>query len=90
MIDASSVEAHLANGIRSTANSCVYKRGDQIIAWNAAQEEERQNAINVSRFSDEYFELIASNSRQENELIASQQTGERLFIKLRGNMYCIE
>ncbi|MEM7455751.1 MAG: VIT domain-containing protein [Planctomycetota bacterium] len=89
VVEASAVDSALA-GIRSTANSCVYKRGNEIIAWNAAERGERENAVNVARFSDEYFELIASNSREENELIASQQAGEKLFIKLRGNMYCIE
>ncbi len=78
------------SGIRGTSNGILYKRGDEIIAWNATDEKEKAEAVEIKRFSDEYFALIAENTRAENELIADQQADESLFIKLRGQMYRIK
>ena len=44
----------------------------------------------VKRFSDEYFELVKANTSEENALMARQQEGEELMIKLRGQVYRIE
>jgi hypothetical protein len=44
----------------------------------------------VNRFSDDYFKLIAANTPEENQILARQQSGEELLIKLRGQVYRIK
>ena len=40
-------------------------------------------------FSKAYFELVRANTREQNELMASQKAGEQLLVNFRGQAYNI-
>ena len=84
-------ESGLARGVRKVGNVTIYQRGNLLIADNAAQidVEKDQSITKIKKFSDEYFQLIATNSADEN-LIISQQEKEELLIVLRGKAYLIQ
>lgn len=83
-------ELHSANGIRKNQLATLYKRGELLIADNAADldlEEIKDQIIEIPLFSEEYFKIVAQNSEDENRLLASQHPGEELVVKLRGKVY---
>jgi len=80
--------------VRQVANGDVlYKRGNLLVAPNARDFDWEANAANVrtiTRFSDEYFTLIAANTPAENQLLAAQGEGEELLVRLRGEVLLIK
>jgi len=73
-------------------NQTLYKRGNQWFAANAKDVDLKRDADKikiVQRFSDEYFKLIEANTANENAVLARQQNGEELIIRLRGQIYLI-
>lgn len=79
-------------GVRQIGNVTVYKRGNYLIADNATHldlEKDIAQIKNVARYSDDYFQLIADNTAEENRLIA-EQGDEALLIILRGQAYLIQ
>ncbi len=79
-------------GVRQIGNVTVYKRGNYLIADNATHldlEKDTSQIKNVARYSEDYFQLVANNTPEENRLIA-EQGDEALLIILRGQAYLIE
>ncbi len=79
-----------SNGIRKNQLATLYKRGELLIADNAADldlEKIKDEIIEVPLFSDEYFQIVAQNSAEDNRLLATQRPGEQLIVKLRGKVY---
>ncbi len=82
-----------ALGLRKAGNETLFKRGKVLIAANAQTvdfEKDDAKLKKVKRFSDEYFALVKDNSADENAILAQQDEGETLIIKLRGEVYRIE
>lgn len=80
-------------GVRQIGNQTLYKRGKTLVAENCVEvdlEKEASNIISIQRFSSEYFELIAANSAEENQLLAEQLPEEELVLKLRGKVYRVQ
>jgi Ca-activated chloride channel homolog len=78
--------------VQIVGNETLYKRGKQWIAANAQDvdlERDRQKIQTIDRFSDEYFRLVAANTASENAVLARQQPGEELVIRLRKQVYLI-
>ena len=78
--------------VQIVGNETLYKRGSQWFAANAKDVDLKRDADKVKtleRFSDEYFKLVAANTATENAVLARQQAGEELVIKLRGQIYLI-
>lgn len=81
-----------AEAVQTVGNQALYRRGNLWIAQNAIGVDPAKDTAqveDVERFSDEYFRLIAANTAEENAILARQQAGEELLIKLRGQVYRI-
>jgi Ca-activated chloride channel family protein len=77
---------------RKVGGQAVYRRGRLWVAANASDIDPKRDAAKIQeikRFSDEYFRLAKDNTVAENQVFASQQTGEDLMISLRGKTYRI-
>ena len=86
-------EVETVSNVRQVANQALYKRGNVWQAANARHIDLKKDADKIQtieRFSDEYFKLSAANTVEENQIFASQQTGEELVISLRGQVYRIK
>ena len=80
-------------GMRKNKDNTLYKRGQILFADNASDVDlvkEKDNIVELKLFSDEYFALIKDNSVTENQLLASQKSGEELIVRLRGKIYRIK
>lgn len=85
-------EKEEVSGVRNVGNQAVYQRGKQWIASNAADvdlKKDKDKIEDIKRFSDKYFELTKANTTEENQILASQQEGEELIIRLRNQVYRI-
>ncbi|MCA9203835.1 MAG: VWA domain-containing protein [Planctomycetales bacterium] len=83
----------VAESVQVVGNETLYKRGNLWVAENAKDvdpEKDKAKIKTIKRFSDDYFKLIAANTASENSVLARQQAGETLLIKLRGQAYRIE
>jgi Ca-activated chloride channel family protein len=91
--DAETDEVKGTDAVKQVGEQALYKRGKMWIASNATDvdpEKDQAKIQKVKRFSDEYFALVRANSASENVVLAQQQTGETLLIKLRGQTYLVE
>ena len=80
------------DSVQIVGKETLYKRGKQWFAANAKDVDLQRDAAkikSVKRFSAEYFTLTSKNSTSENAVLARQQDGEELIIKLRGQVYRI-
>jgi Ca-activated chloride channel homolog len=78
--------------VQTIGNETLYRRGNQWIAANAQDvdlQRDGHKIQTVQRFSDEYFRLVAANTSSENAVLARQQPGEELVIRLRNQVYLI-
>jgi Ca-activated chloride channel family protein len=83
----------VTDAVLQVGNEALYRRGKQLIAENAKDvdvEKDKSKVKTIERFSDEYFKLVDANTATENSLLARQQPGEELLIKLRGQAYLIK
>jgi Ca-activated chloride channel family protein len=81
----------LAN-VQAVGNRALYRRGQQWIDSAVADQSVDQlnrTAKAIAQFSDEYFRLVQANNLAENQILASQQPGQDLIVKLRGQVYRI-
>ena len=96
-IGASSVEDYEANRtttlehIRVIGNETLYRTNDlwQTSGTTEIKLEEKAKYTELQRFSDEYFELVAANTPEENRVLSTQREGEKLMLELRGKVYLI-
>ena len=84
--------AETVSNVRQAGNQAIYRRGRVWVAANASKLDPNsdENVKTIERFSGEYFELVRSNTIAENQVLATQQAGEELLIKLRGQAYRIK
>jgi Ca-activated chloride channel family protein len=83
----------LADVVQNVGNETLYKRGKTWIAANAADvdpEKDADKIQTIERFSEEYFKLTSANTSGENAILARQQPGEEILVKLRGQVYLIK
>ena len=79
--------------VRKAGTQTLYKRGKLLVTPETASidlEKQKDEIIEIKRFSDEYFKLTDANSSAENELLTLQEDGEELLVKLRGKIYLIK
>lgn len=91
-------------GIKQLNNETVYartlpqaeagKKAKQILVTpETAQldiEKDKAQIKTIERFSDDYFALIRANTAAENQLLALQEEGDELLVKLRGQAYLVK
>ena len=83
----------VVEGVRAVGNKALYRRGRLWATAGTAKLDPARDADKiktVSRFSEEYFELVRLNTVAENQILAAQQDNEELLIKLRGQVYLIK
>jgi Ca-activated chloride channel family protein len=81
-----------AEGVRNLGKDTLYRRGRLWIAANALDvdlERDKDRIRTVEQFSEDYFRLVRDNTARENLILAQQQPGEELIVKLRGQVYRI-
>ena len=80
----------VVTGVRQVGDKTLYRRKN---VWRTARiaqddlDKDESKIKSIQRFSREYFELVRANTVAENQVFASQQAGEELVIKLRGQVY---
>ncbi len=81
-----------SEGMRQVGSVTIFVRGKTLVADNAADVdlENDKSIIDVERFSDPYFKLVADNQADENLVLSEQRSDEILIVKLRGNTYRIQ
>lgn len=78
--------------VQIVGNETLYKRSNQWFTADTKNLDLDRDAADietVERFSDEYFRLVALNTPAENAVLARQQAGEELILKLRGQVFRI-
>jgi Ca-activated chloride channel family protein len=84
-------ESRVAN-VQNVGNQTLYRRGKVWLAPGTEKldlEKDADKIKEIERFSKDYFELVRTNSIDQNQVFASQRAGEELVINLRGQAYRI-
>ena len=64
-----------------------------MIAANATDvdlEKQKDEIVEVKKYSQEYFDLVTANTKAENEFLAELLDDEELIIRLRDKIYRIK
>lgn len=91
--DSETNEAKIAVSCQTIGAETLYKRGKIWVANSAANTDlvrDKEKIIEIVRFSDEYFALVAENSPEENAILAAQQERDELLVAFRGKTYYIK
>ena len=83
----------VTNAVMHAGKETIYRRGKLLVVSNASDvniEKDKSNITEITRFSDDYFALIANNTKSENSAMAVQKADEELLIRLRGEVYLIK
>ncbi len=86
-------EERISDAVVTVGKETIYRRGKTLIVSNARDvdlEKDKDKIIEIERYSDEYFTLIAANSKSENAVLARQAADEEMIIRLRGEVYRIK
>ena len=79
--------------VRQIGNNYVlYRRGQIWMMPSTAKldlEKDKDQVVQVKRFSEEYFALARANTTEQNQIMATQKAGEQLLVKFRGQAYNI-
>ena len=84
--------ARVANVRQIGNNYVLYRRGQIWVMPDTAKldiEKDKDKIQVIKRFSEEYFTLVRANTRDQNEVLASQKDGEKLLVQFRGQAYNI-
>ena len=85
-------EAETVDNVRQVGNQTLYRRGNLWVAANASEidpDRDKDKIRVIDRFSEEYFALVRTNTVAENQVLATQKSGDELLIELRGQVYRI-
>lgn len=79
--------------VRGTGKYTAYLKGKTLIASNATDIDPIADSGKLTvliRFSNEYFELLQKTTTDENQLLALQEAGEEMIVRLQGKAYHIK
>ena len=79
--------------LRGAGENTVYKRGNILVAQNATDvdmEKDKDQIIELTRFSEEYFRLLSGTTKSEKQILALQEHGEELLLRLGAKIYRIK
>jgi Ca-activated chloride channel family protein len=91
--DIDSDQLIVAHGVQNAGKETLYKRGRMWIANNAKDVDPEKDTVKIQeikRFSDDYFALVRANTQDENAVLATQQEGEELLVRFRGQAYLVK
>ena len=83
----------ISDAVVNVGKETIYRRGKTLIVSNARDvdlEKDKDQIVEIERYSDEYFTLVAANSKSENAVLARQAEGQEMIIRLRGKVYRIK
>ncbi|MHC2068477.1 VIT domain-containing protein [Bremerella sp. T1] len=85
-------ELRVVESVRNVGNKTLFYRDKMWIDEEAAEEAKKAKAeiVDVERFSKPYFDLVAKNTKEENQVLSQQRANETLLVKLRGKYYRIK
>lgn len=91
--DAKSDREVVVSTIRQAGNQTAYKRGKRIVTPETADldiEKDKAQIITIQRYTKEYFELVAKNTADDNQIMTQQAADEELLVNFRGQAYLIQ
>jgi len=81
------------DNVRQIGNNYVlYRRGQIWMMPSTAKldlEKDKDKVVQIKRFTDEYFALARANTTEQNQVMATQKSGEQLLVRFRGQAYNI-
>lgn len=83
----------LAKGLRNIGNYALYCKDNVWCMPNTAKLDLTKDLDKikiVTRFSDDYFQLVRENNAVQNQMLCSQNAGEELLVELRGQTYWVK
>jgi Ca-activated chloride channel family protein len=86
-------EESVSDAVINVGKETIYRRGKTLIVSNARDvdlEKDKDQIVEIERYSDEYFTLVATNSKSDNAVLARQAEGQEMIIRLRGKVYRIK
>ena len=86
-------EESISDAVLNVGKETIYRRGKTLIVSNARDvdlEKDKDQIIEIERYSDEYFTLVAANSKSENAVLARQAADQEMIIRLRSQVYRIK
>ena len=86
-------EESISDAVVNVGKETIYRRGKTLIVSNARDvdlEKDKDQIVEIERYSDEYFTLVAANSKSENAVLARQAEDQEMIIRLRGKVYRIK
>ena len=91
--DSKSDKAVVTSTVRQAGNQTAYKRGKRIVTPDTADldtEKDKAKIITIQRYTKEYFDLVAKNSVDDNQIMTQQADDEELLVNFRGQAYLIQ
>ncbi len=91
--DAKSDKEVTVSSIRQAGNQTAYKRGKRIVTPDTADldtEKDKAQIVTIQRYSKEYFDLVAKNTADDNQIMTQQADDEELLVNFRGQAYLIQ
>ena len=91
--DSKSDKAVVTSTVRQAGNRTAYKRGKRIVTPDTADldtEKDKAQIITIQRYTKEYFDLVAKNSADDNQIMTQQAVDEELLVNFRGQAYLIQ
>ena len=79
--------------VRNVGNQTFYQRGQMWVTPKTSEldlEKDKDKIRIIQRYSKEYFELVGSNTVEENQILSSQGTDEELLVSFRSQVYLIQ
>ncbi len=91
--DAKSDKEVVVSTIRQAGNQTAYKRGKRVVTPDTADldtEKDKAQIVTIQRYSKEYFDLVAKNTADDNQIMTQQADDEELLVNFRGQAYLIQ
>lgn len=81
------------SGVRQLGNESLYRKGNLWVTPETEQvdlERDKDRIQVIERFTPEYFDLVAANTPEENQLLSTQAETEELLVNFRGQIYHVK
>ncbi|PQO36806.1 hypothetical protein C5Y96_06465 [Blastopirellula marina] len=90
--DTETDEYKVVDSVRNVGNKTLFFRENMWMDEESAVKLTRNKSeiVEIKRFSKEYFDLVAKNTKEENQVLSQQRANETLMVWLRGKNYLIK
>ncbi|QDU73434.1 Vault protein inter-alpha-trypsin [Bremerella volcania] len=90
--DTETDEYKVVESVRNVGNKTLFYRENMWMDEESAVKLTKNKSIivEIKRFSKEYFDLVAENTKEENQVLSQQRADETLMVWLRGKNYLIK